>query len=444
MTMLINDPRGVPWTVSSQGSADTLFDAMTRYFTFREDALDGVDGLLEDDADCPMGWVLRGYLLMFARLASLVPDAKVAHERAVTLQASATARERHHISALKAWIDGQTLNAQDIWSAILAETPHDLLALRVQHFNALFLGRPNYLEELATRTLLDWDADVPGAGFAFSTACMGLEEVGQFAKAERIGRKGADLEPEDLWAVHSVAHVMEGEGRFEDGLSWMKRSPAFWAGRGSMKHHLLWHEALFIYEMGAYDRALDYYDTRLVTDKPGGYLEMSNAASLLLRLEAAGLSCGQRWDALAEQSKTLINSRGLTFGDVHALIAFGMAGDGESLRRLTSSISNYASGADTYDSRAAARISLPLAQAFAAHRRQDHDRAVRTLLDAQSDFIAMGGSNAQRDVLDIFLIDCALSAKKQNLARVLIEDYLEIRPHSVPMRERLATLDAAP
>lgn len=440
--MVINDPRGVPWTVSSQGSAIKLFDAITRYFTFREDTLEGVDNLLEDDADCPMGWVLRGYLLMFARQAALVPDAKAALDRACALEASATARERKHIAALKAWIDGQTLAAQDIWSAILLDTPHDLLALRVQHFNALFLGRPTYLADLATRALRDWDADVPGAGFAFSTACMGLEEVGQFAKAERVGRIGAELEPEDLWAVHSVAHVMEGEGRIEDGLAWMERPHSFWAGRGSMKHHLLWHEALFIYEMGAYDRALDYYDTRLVSEKPPGYLELSNAASLLLRLETAGLSCGQRWDALAEQTKILIDSRGLTFGDVHALIAFGMASDGENLRRLTQSISNYASATDTYDSEAAARISVPLAQAFDAHRKRDYGRAMRIVLDAQPNFAAMGGSNAQRDILDIFLIDCAMSANKQNVARVLIEDYLEVRPHSVPMRQRLATLDA--
>lgn len=441
--MLINDVRGVPWTVSSQRSADMLFDGISRYLTFREDALAGVDELVKEDPDCPMGWVLRGYLLMFARLAALVPDAKVAYDRALALEASATARERHHIGALKAWINDDTLKAQGIWSAILIDTPHDLLALRVQHFNALFLGRPHYLAELATRTLLDWDAAIPGAGFAFSTACMGLEEVGQFAKAERIGRAGAELEPEDLWAVHSVAHVMEGEGRFDDGLSWMERPQAFWAGRGSMKHHLLWHEALFIYEMGAYDRVLDYYDTRLASDEPGGYLEMSNAASLLLRLEAAGLSCGERWDALAEQSKAFIDSRGLTFGDVHALITFGMSSDGESLRRLTRSISNYASHGGTYDGDAAARISLPLAQAFDAHQKHDYDRAVRSLLDAQSNFNAMGGSNAQRDVLDIFLIDCAMAAGKRNLARVLIEEYLEVRPQSVPMRERLATLLAA-
>lgn len=440
--MLINDARGVPWTVSSQTSANTLFDALARYFTFREDALAGVDELIEEDADCLMGWVLRGYLLLFARLESLVPDAQAAYDRAWALQASATTRERQHISALKAWISGDALGAQGIWSAILIDTPHDILALRVQHFNALFLGRRNYLAELAARTLLDWDAEVPGAGFAFSTACMGLEEVGQFTNAERIGRTGVELEPEDLWGVHSVAHVMEGEGRFEDGLTWMERPAAFWAGRGSMKHHLLWHEALFIYEMGAYDRVLDYYDTRLVSDKPAGYLEMSNAASLLMRLEAAGLSCGERWDALAEQSEALMHSRGLTFGDVHILIALGMANDGQSLRQLAKSISNYASHTKTYDSDAAARISLPLAQAFDARQKSDYDRAVRTLLDARSNFIAMGGSNAQRDVLDIVLIDCAIAAKKQNLARVLIEEYLEVRPQSIPMREKLARLDA--
>ena len=45
---------------------------------------------------------------------------------------------------------------------------------------------------------------------------MGLEEVGEYDRAERIGKRGAELEPNDLWSIHSVAHVLESEGpRFE-------------------------------------------------------------------------------------------------------------------------------------------------------------------------------------------------------------------------------------
>jgi len=440
--MLLNDLRGVSWTASSEASGQLLFEAITGYFTFRSNTLSVVDELLDEDPDCPMGWVLRGYLLLFARSAALVADARSAYVKADALARSATPREQQHIGALKAWIDADTLKAQVLWSNIVSDSPHDLLALRVQHFNAIFLGRPQQLAKLAGRTLSDWSDDVPGAGFAWSTACMGLEEVGQFAKAERVGRRGAELEPDDLWAVHSVAHVMEAEGRLDDGLEWMKRPDSFWAGRGPMRHHLWWHEALFLYEAGDYERVLDYYDVRIAPKEQISYMEMSNASSLMLRLEASGVACGERWNSLAEASVHLLDSRGLTFSDVHLLFTYAMARDGESLRYLTQSILNYTE-LGTYDADAADRISVPLARVFEARATQDYNLATDRLFDARADFVSMGGSNAQRDVLDVLLVDCAIAAGKTGMAQNLIEEYLNVRPESVPMQERLASIENA-
>lgn len=439
--MQINDLRGVPWTVSSGASGQKLFDAITDYFTFRSTTLAAVDQLLEEDAVCPMAWVLRGYLLLFARSAALVTDARVACVQAEALASSATRREQQHICALKAWVDAETRKAQTLWSNILSDTPHDLLALRVQHFNAIFLGRPQQLAEFANRTLVDWSDNVPGAGFAWSTACMGLEEVGLFANAERIGRRGAELEPDDLWAVHSVAHVMEAEGRLDDGLHWMKRPDSFWEGRGPMRHHLWWHEALFLYEAGDYEQVLAYYDERIAPQERISYMEMSNASSLLLRLESAGISCSKQWDSLAGESLHLIDSRGLTFSDVHLLFIYGMAHDGESLKQLAQSVSNH-SETRTYDADAAGRISVPIAGAFKARQAQNYKLASDMLLDARAEFVRMGGSNAQRDVLEIFLVDCAIAAGQTTMAKRLIDEYLNVRPESVPMREQLARIEA--
>ncbi|MCP4303388.1 MAG: tetratricopeptide repeat protein, partial [bacterium] len=213
---------------------------------------------------------------LFARSASLKVNALEAHACASGLASRATARERLHIRALKAWAEGDWLNAQRVWDAILTDHPLDLLALRVQHFNAIFLGQPDYLRSTITRALGDWDDAIPGAGFVYGMTCMGLEETGDFERAEGVGRRGAELEPDDLWSVHSVAHVMEAQGRLDEGIDWMVRPDAFWDGRGPMRHHLWWHEVLFLYEAGAYDQVVDYYDTRLFAPEKPTYMEMSN------------------------------------------------------------------------------------------------------------------------------------------------------------------------
>jgi len=54
----------------------------------------------------------------------------------------------------------------------------------------------------------------------------------------------------------------------------------------------------------------------------------------------------------------------------------------------------------------------------------------------------MGGSIAQREMLDILLIDCAVAAGRHRLARRLLSEYRDARPHSVPM-DRLAEKIAA-
>lgn len=440
--MLLNDARGVSWTASSAASGQKLFEAIGGYLTFRSNTLSIVDELVDEDPDCPMAWVLRGYLLLFARSAALVPDAHAALVHAEALGRSATPRERLHINALEAWIAADPLKAQMLWSNIISDSPHDLLALRVQHFNAIFLGRSKNLARLARRTLSDWSDDVPGAGFAWSTACMGLEEVGEFTEAERIGRQGSELEPDDLWAVHSVAHVMEAEGRLDDGLEWMKRPDSFWAGRGPMRHHLWWHEALFMYEAGDYDRVLDYYDACIAPKERISYMEMSNASSLLLRLESAGVACGERWNSLAEETMHLIDSRGLTFSDVHLLLVYGMADDTERFGNLSQSIADY-SLIGTYDAEAADRVARPLAAVFKARASHNFELAANTLYDVRANFVHMGGSNAQRDALEILLVDCAVTAGKTDMARDLVEQYLSVRPESVPMRQQFAALENA-
>ncbi len=436
------DVRGLPWTAASDQSAARLFAAMDHYFTFRADAMDRLDELLADDPDCPGAWVVKGYLFLFGRSASLTAKAIDAHDKAAQLAPSASPRERLHIDALKAWAEGDLLRAQRIWDAIVTEHPLDLLALRVQHFNAMFFGRPDYLRSTITRALGDWTDQVPGAGFVYGMACMALEETGDFERAEQIGRRGVELEADDLWCVHSVAHIMEAQGRLDEGVDWMQRPDTFWYGRGPMRHHLWWHEALFLFETGAYDRVIDYYDTRLDTPAPLTYMEMTNSASLLMRLDAAGVSCGDRWVRLASRCQHFLGDRALTFIDIHVLLVLAMARDETALARLAEAITDYAANGNTFDRAAAGWIAVPIAKAMQNRLAGNAGQATNIILDARFHFPRMGGSNAQRDVLDILLIDCAIAANRTQTARRLLSEYLDLRPNSVPMRDRLAALGA--
>ncbi len=431
------DVRGLNWTASSDEIAAALLTAIDHFLTYRSDTMERLDAILEKDPECPAAWTLKGFLFILARSHSLLPNAFDAHAHATSLSQLANPRENLHAQALESWSKGDMRAAQMAFDTILTEHPHDLLALRLQHVNAIFFGRPDLLRSTITRTLGDWHDDIPGAGFVYGMACMGLEEVGEYERAERLGKRGVELEPDDLWSVHSVAHVMEAQGRLKDGIDWMQRPDTFWDGTSPMRHHLWWHEALFIFEAADYDGAFSYYDGRLA---PGsvrpGYLEMSNCVSLLFRLQAAGQDCGERWNTLVRKCRHLTEDRALTFSDVHMIIALTMAKEGTALERMARGLTDYAASEGAFDRKASARISLPLAKAMKARMAGDFQIATDTLLGARYDFQYMGGSIAQRDMLDILLIDCAKTAGRNRLVRRLLNEYCDTRPNSVPM-ERL-------
>ncbi len=433
------DVRNLDWTASEASSSEQLFAVLGRFMTYRADTMERLDGLLNDDPDCIGAWLLKGYLLLLARSHSLVPEAVNALARAKTLaaQGNATAREQMHVTVLGCWTDDDMVGVQRGIDALVTDYPHDLLALRLQHVGAIFFGRPDVLRSTISRSLGDWDDGIPGAGFVYGMACMGLEEVGDYARAEKFGRRGAELEPDDLWSVHSVAHVMEAQGRLKDGVVWMQKPEAYWADRGPMRHHLWWHEALFLFEAGDYDAVLEDFDTRLLPRARAGYLEMANCASLLFRLEAAGQDCGDRWIRLLEHTGHLAEDRALVFSDVHMAIALAMAGDGHALQRFSRAVRDYADGGTSFDRQASAKLTVPLNNALAARLSGDMGRATDILNDARFDFQQMGGSIAQRDMLDILLIDCAIAANWPRTARRLLSEYLDQRPHSAPMVTRL-------
>src|SRR5512134_2175914 len=68
-----------------------------------------------------------------------------------------------------------------------------------------------------------------GYSYVLGMHAFGLEECNQYAEAEVTGRRALDLVPTDGWAVHAVTHVMEMQGRIDEGIGWLTSREADWA-----------------------------------------------------------------------------------------------------------------------------------------------------------------------------------------------------------------------
>ncbi|MCQ3971687.1 hypothetical protein, partial [Klebsiella pneumoniae] len=93
------------------------------------------------------------------------------------------------------------------------------------------------------RALPDWSLEVPGYHALLGLYAFGLEETGDYRLAERLGREAVALQPDDAWAQHAVAHVLEMQGRREEGIAWMRGNPA-WQQDSMLAVHTWWHLAL--------------------------------------------------------------------------------------------------------------------------------------------------------------------------------------------------------
>src|SRR5262249_51145283 len=87
-----------------------------------------------------------------------------------------------------------------------------------------------------------------------------------------------------------------------------------------------WHLALFHVSAGRERHALHIHDQRIRTEGKAPLSRLIDAASLLWRLELAGINVGDRWKPLAAQWEPHAEDAFCAFSDLHAMMAFTGAG----------------------------------------------------------------------------------------------------------------------
>jgi hypothetical protein len=291
--------------------------------------------------------------------------------------------------------------------------------------------------------VLDAWRDHPARGYLLGCHAFTLEETGEFARAERTGRKGVDLAPDDAWGLHAVAHVFDMTGRARDGLDWLTGREASWAHCNNFRFHVWWHRALMHLDLGQHDAALALYDADIRAEKTDDYRDISNGASLLARLELEGVDVGTRWEELADLSERRATDGCLAFADLHYMLA--LCG-GERDRAATAMIARMrtANAAVCEAQRIIAHPGLHVAQGLQAFAAGEYSTAWMHLRAGHSDLQRIGGSHAQRDVFDRITIEAALRGGYTEAAGALLHDRMARRGGAVDgyAAARLSLIDA--
>jgi tetratricopeptide (TPR) repeat protein len=351
-------------------------------------------------------------------------------------------REDAHFAALTHAVDGHRTAAVKILDRHLMSYPFDLMA----HMAALqmdgHLGRFALARARSARALPQWSKAQPGYGIVLSFHAFGLEEAGDYNRAEDAARAAAELEPHGYWPHHCVSHVMEMTGRPQMGLDWMAQRFPLWSTKDNGNRvHIWWHKALFHIELGQYAAALDIYDGPILGAMRPAALSIANASSLLWRLDMLGCELNGRWQQLAALWQGHANGRLYVFADIHAAMAELRAGEHDALEHRLAAMR--ATAAEDGELASIYRdIGLPVVEALAAFQHAAYAQAVEHLLSARIELWKMGGSHAQRDVIDWTLAEAAARAGLRDVALSIAHERLSTRPQSAPNRRLLRQAQA--
>lgn len=426
------DLRGHALGSHSPAAAQAVETALGQMMAYSADPQPALEAARAEDP----AWVLPP-LMLAGHLLSLTEPAHAPQVQALLQQAeacagSATPRERAHLEAVNALADGRWHHACRLWDDLLLDHPRDALALHWAQLWDLQRGDTVQLRLRPARALPEWDEDDPLYPFVLGLHAFGLQENNLHAQAEDTARRAVSGGTSVPWAVHAMTHVMEAQGRFEDGTAWLRQHQPGWAEGNAFASHLWWHMGLFRLEAMDLPGVQRLIDAHLCGDALQSTLPRLDAAAMLWRLHLLGVDMRARFAELLQGWQPRDEDAGqVAFNDLHVLLTLLGAGEPG---RAEAWIGRCAARAMAPEdvrraNHATAReVGLPLMRGLLSLARGEADAAVATLRATRAQAHRLGGSHAQRDLIDQSLLAAAVQAGDQPVGRALLNERRLAKP----------------
>jgi tetratricopeptide (TPR) repeat protein len=403
---------------------------------FRGDLIGDIEKIIEADPSCAMGYAFKGYIGVLGTEAQDAAAAKEAVDQYLskTDRSRLHEREQMHLQAASVLLDGNFHQAGQLLADISLEYPRDILALAVGHQIDFFTGNAEMLRDRIAGAIGAWSPQDRFYPNLLGKLSFGLQETGQYPRAEEVGLEAVERNPKDVWGIHAVTHTYEMQGMFARGLGFLDARQEDWAEGNYFIIHNWWHYALYALEAGQVERALEIHDSVLLnTDNAGLSLTILDATALCWRLLLEGQPQPERFARQAELWKKKVEPAFYAFNDMHMVMAFvgaGLEAEAEELiasreRWLATETSEHISNVQM-----TRRIGLPVCKAILAFGRGEYNRVIEYLFPIRRHLHEFGGSHAQRDAVLRTLLEATLRAGNHTLAQNILSERISVRPKS--------------
>ena len=440
-----DDLRGIPVTGADSFALARYETALEQFQSYVGDPIATIDEALQAAPAFITGHMLKAMVLYTLAERKFVPMVTQALDAARRNAARANDRELGLIAAGELLVEGRWDTACQTLDRVLADHPRDALALQVGHLLDFYRGDSLNLRNRISRVLPQWDTSVPGYSYVLGMHAFGLEEMNQYPEAEATALHALSLQPRDGWAVHAAVHVMEMQGRIDQGIQFLTSREGDWAPNNAFAFHNFWHLALFYMDGAHHDRALALFDGHIHPEPAAYVLSLLDATALLWRLRLEGVDVGDRFARVADDWEARLDSEPgfYAFNDVHAAMAFVATGHETALSRLVLRMRDAAAKEGT-NAAMTREVGLPLVEGVAAFERGRYAEAIAAIEPMRDRAHRFGGSHAQRDLITLTLIEAAIRSDDRSRARHYIAERLVHKPKSEWGRRLWLRAESAP
>ncbi|MGA9279616.1 tetratricopeptide repeat protein [Ilumatobacter sp.] len=371
--------------------------AWGEFLHFHGDPIATLAPHVDADESFVMGSVFIAAYSVLGGMSLDAPHVRAAIDRAGDV--AATDAELGHLRALELMVAGDFTEAAGAWDRV-ARASRDFAAVRIAHDLYLHVGDDVGRLESSGRAVAEWTPDIAGAHFVMGQYAFALEEAGRYAEAERVGRDALDIDPDDLWARHALAHVYESTDDQAAALDLLESSLVRWSAQDALAVHIWWHLALRYLAADDPGRALEVVD-RIVPDATSAF-RLCDVTSLLWRLELSGTAVGNRWDVVADRWSATAERHACAFLDTHAVMAFARRPDHPGATVWFDGVERAGAAGASENDEIFRDVVGPLVDALRRFGRGDR-RGAADRIDALGDhrLRRIGGSIAQRDIITL-------------------------------------------
>jgi Tfp pilus assembly protein PilF len=422
-----SDRYGLPLSTASSAAAQNYRDGIDLTLSAWTGAAEAFERAIAADPDFALAHIAR------ARIHTLYQQGDVARKKAAIARElvarRGTEREKSHVETLALAVEGQLPAALASTLKHLESWPRDaaVLSLALGAFGLFaFSGMADH--DQARQDLCAHYASHYGEDWWFLTNYgWAMTENGEVAKGRAMTERAFALRRNNAHCAHALLHAMFEDGSVDEADALVEQWIGGYDRAGLLHPHIRWHQALGALEVGAVDKVLAIYADVLqpsVTAAPPLNV-MSDCASLLWRLSAHGHAVPrQLWDDADAYARRYFPKTSLPFVEMHMALLAAATGNRLALDERLAVIEQRLA-----DGKLPAGPVVPqMCRALNAFAGEDYAACVLLLEPVLHEVVRIGGSHAQREIIEDTFIVALIRSGELARAQTLLDKRLHRRP----------------